>query len=303
MRRVLMALTLCLAALAAACGGNQGGDLPAVTGSPGSDPLISLPAGHPPAGLVVRTLAPGNGRVVRPSDYVLIDVAGKVWAGDRLVVDSYAARKPQALPVGAGLPAWRHLAGQRVGSRVLMVVPPRDGFGQRGNPAINVTGTDTLVFVFDILAAFPPGARASGATLPALPAQGLPRVAMSARGPLIAVPARTPPAHLISRVLIRGRGPAVTAGGTVVTQYTGVIWHTGRVFTSSWRQGGPQAFELSPGQVIPGWVRGLAGQRAGSRVLLVIPPGLGYGSAGDPPLVTGKDTLVYVVDILAAVRG
>ncbi len=67
--------------------------------------------------------------------------------------------------------------------------------------------------------------------------------------------------------------------------------------------GGPQAFELGAGQVIPGFQTGLTGQRVGSRVLLVIPPRLGYGTAGDPPLVTGKDTLVYVVDILAALLG
>jgi peptidylprolyl isomerase len=49
-----------------------------------------------------------------------------------------------------------------VGSRVLEVMPPKDGFGQHGGAAVNVTGADTLVFVFDILAAVPSGARASG---------------------------------------------------------------------------------------------------------------------------------------------
>jgi len=41
----------------------------------------------------------------------------------------------------------------------------------------------------------------------------------------------------------------------------------------------------------------------GSRVLLVIPPGLGYGKPGNPPLIRGTDTLVYVIDILAAIHG
>jgi len=39
---------------------------------------------------------------------------------------------------------------------------------------------------------------------------------------------------------------------------------------------------------------------AGSRVLLVLPPGLGYGQAGHPPDVDGHDTLIFVVDVLAA---
>ena len=65
---------------------------------------------------------------------MLFNVQGKVWAGDREVVDSYTDRQPQGLPLRSpsALPAWRQLAGQRVGSRVLMVVPPRYGFGRRG---------------------------------------------------------------------------------------------------------------------------------------------------------------------------
>ena len=43
---------------------------------------------------------------MRPDDYVLFDVAGKVWAGDRLVIDSFTSHQPQGLPLHAGLPAW-----------------------------------------------------------------------------------------------------------------------------------------------------------------------------------------------------
>jgi peptidylprolyl isomerase len=306
MRRFLAALTLCLAALAiAACGGGSSGgkaaDIPVVTGAMGGDPLISLPAARPPSTLVVRTLTRGSGPVVRPSSYVMINVEGKVWAGDRLVIDSYTNRKPQGLPLGAGLPAWRRLAGQRVGSRVLMVVPPKDGFGSRGNSSINVSGTDTLVFVFDILSAVPDNGHATGTALPYQPGAGLPRVTTSPLGPQITVPKHAaPPTRLVTHLLIRGHGPDVVAGETIVTQYTGVVWRNGREFNSSWRQGSPQAFQLAKGQVIRGWAEGLTGLPVGSRVLLVIPPKLGYGKSGNPPLVKGKDTLAYVVDILAA---
>jgi len=65
-----------------------------------------------------------------------------------------------------------------------------------------------------------------------------------------------------------------------------------------WARGFPESFLLGLGQVIPGWAHGLAGVPAGSRVFLVLPPGLGYGQAGDPPDVDGHDTLVSVADIL-----
>jgi peptidylprolyl isomerase len=302
--RWLAALLLCLAPALGACGASPASTLPTVAGGFGTDPLISLPGGQPPGGLVVRTLSQGSGPVVRPDDYVMFDVAGKVWAGDRLVIDSFTSHQPQGLPLRTGLPAWRHLAGQRVGSRVLEVVPPKDGFGPHGDAAVNVTGADTLVFVFDILGAVPAGAHASGAAVPYHPGTALPRVTSSASGPVITVPAHTaPPEHLVTDVLIRGTGPPLLTGETVVTQFTGVLWRTGKVFGSSWQHAGPQAFLLGSGQTIAGWRRGLAGQRVGSRVLLVIPPGLGYGKAGSPPTIRGTDTLVYVVDVLAALHG
>jgi len=301
--RWALALVLCLAPAVTACGSSST-TLPAVAGGFGTDPLITLPGAKPPGGLVVRTLSEGPGPVIRASDYVLFDVAAKVWTGDRLVLDTFTSHQPQGLPLSAGLPAWRHLAGQRVGSRVLEVVPPGDGFGRRGDASVNVTGTDTLVFVFDILAAVPSAGHASGTVVRGRPGAGLPQVTNSAHGPVVLVPPRAaPPRNLVTRVLIAGHGPRLVPGETVVTQFTGVLWRTRAVFDSSWRHGDPQSFVLGSSQVIAGWNRGLAGQRVGSRVLLVIPPGLGYGKAGNPPAITGTDTLVFVIDILAATHG
>jgi peptidylprolyl isomerase len=107
--RWLAALLLCLAPALGACGASPPSTLPAVAGGFGTDPLISLPASQPPASLVVRTLSQGAGPVVRPDDYVLFDVEGKVWAGDRLVIDSFTDHQPQGLPLHAGCPpggAW-----------------------------------------------------------------------------------------------------------------------------------------------------------------------------------------------------
>ena len=45
----------------------------------------------------------------------------------------------------------RALIGQKVGTRLLVVVPPDDGYGAAGNQAFGLRGTDTLVFVVDLL--------------------------------------------------------------------------------------------------------------------------------------------------------
>ncbi|MBW8872546.1 MAG: FKBP-type peptidyl-prolyl cis-trans isomerase, partial [Leifsonia sp.] len=43
------------------------------------------------------------------------------------------------------------LVGQKVGSQVIAVIPPADGYGSAGNG--DIKGTDTMVFVVDILKA------------------------------------------------------------------------------------------------------------------------------------------------------
>ncbi len=46
------------------------------------------------------------------------------------------------------------LVGQRVGSRVLLVIPAKLGYGAAGSFAAGITGSDTLVFVIDILGVY-----------------------------------------------------------------------------------------------------------------------------------------------------
>lgn len=285
-----------LAGLLVACGAGASGPTPTVTGAFGADPVIAIPNGTPSANLVVHTVIPGRGPVVGAGDYVLLNVEGKVWAGDRLVVDSFTDRQPQGLPLSQAMPAWRRLAGQRVGSRVLMIVPPRDGFGPGGNPQANIMGSDTLVFVFDVVDTMPRSQAATGRPVPYR--SGAVHVT-SARHVSVTRGA-VPPPTLTSAVLRQGTGPRIVSGDTVVVQYTGVVWRTGKVFDSSWNRGFPESFVLGAGQVVAGWEQGLGGRTVGSRILLTVPPALGYGSAGKPPDVKGSDTLVFVVDIIAA---
>src|SRR5204862_298388 len=83
--------------------------------------------------------------------------------------------------------------------------------------SVNVTGPDTLVFVFDILAAVPTAGHASGAAARYRPGAGLPQVPMSAHDPAVTVPpAAAPTKTLVSRVLIGGDGPGLVPGEPVV---------------------------------------------------------------------------------------
>lgn len=105
--------------------------------------------------------------------------------------------------------------------------------------------------------------------------------------------------QLKAQTLIEGTGATVTEKSTVTAQYTG--WVLGgdakKPFDSSWTRGSSATFNLQ--QVVKGWTQGLAGQKVGSQVLLIIPPDLGYGSTAQKN-IPANSTLVFVVDILDA---
>ncbi|MFJ8741382.1 FKBP-type peptidyl-prolyl cis-trans isomerase [Embleya sp. NPDC127516] len=101
------------------------------------------------------------------------------------------------------------------------------------------------------------------------------------------------------RVLALGSGAEVKAGQRVEVRYTGFYYADGVVFDSTWTSGSTSSFAIGVGQLIQGWDEGLVGQRVGSRVQLVIPPGKAYGAA-PPGDIRPNATLVFVVDLLAA---
>ena len=60
--------------------------------------------------------------------------------------------RPVYLLSTASVAGWDEgLVGQPVGSQVLLVIPPDKGYGAAGSPQAGISGTDTLVFVVDIL--------------------------------------------------------------------------------------------------------------------------------------------------------
>jgi len=191
------------------------------------------------------------------------------------------------------------LNGQQVGSRLLVAIPPAEAFGAEGNPQAGFGPTDTIVFFIDLVSASTPLKTATGTAVP--PKAGLPTVTVDGtKAAKIVVPKTAAPTKLIIQPLIKGAGPVVKANQTIKVHYTGVLWKDGKKFDASGDRGTPVDFPIGAGQVIPGWDKGLVGQTVGSRILLVVPPADGYGAAGKAPTIGPKDTLVFVVDILAA---
>jgi len=276
-----------------------------VSGAFGAPPKVTFPKGEAPgSNLYTKTVIKGAGPKLTTADSLVGNFALYDWRGKtaRLIGSTFSSAGP-TLFSGYLLPGLsKALIGQRAGSRVLAVIPPKYGFGSAGNPPIGVKGTDTLVFVVDMLSAI--SNKASAAGQPVSDGGGrLPAVTEPAgQAATIKIPAHAaPPKTLTIKTLVQGRGAKLVKGDYVVVQYTGVIWRTGKVFDSSWSRGQPFAFSIGEGQVIKGWDDGLLGRKVGSRVLLVIPPSDGYGSTGNPQAgIKGTDTLVFAVDVLGA---
>lgn len=99
-------------------------------------------------------------------------------------------------------------------------------------------------------------------------------------------------------IITEGTGEVAKAGDTVEVHYTGTL-RDGSTFDSSRDRGTPFSFPLGAGMVIKGWDQGVAGMRVGEKAKLTIPPSLGYGERGYPPVIPANATLVFEVELLS----
>jgi FKBP-type peptidyl-prolyl cis-trans isomerase len=183
-----------------------------------------------------------------------------------------------------------------VGSRIVGVVPAGDAFGDQGNADLGVEPGQPVVFILDLVGVVPTQAEGTSTPLPA----GFPEVEFADDGqPTVTIPDADPPAELKVATIITGAGATVAAGDSVTVQYQGINWTSGEVFDQSWGSG-PASFTTDG--VIVGFGDAMVGQTVGSRVVVIIPPDLGYGPSGgnSGAGIAADDTLVFVIDILAA---
>jgi FKBP-type peptidyl-prolyl cis-trans isomerase len=313
MRRISAALLVpLLAGLAlVGCGSSSSSDpnsAVSVSGAFGKAPDVKIPASAAGAKLDVSTAIKGTGAVVPSGDNVLANLAIYKWSGKthKLLETTFTAF-PAVVPAQIGLKGLASaIKGQKVGTRILAVLPPKYGYGTTGNTNLGVAKSDTTVWVIDLIKPFAPGASATGTTVSS-GGGALPTVKQTAgAAPVITVKkGATPPKGLVVKTLIQGTGPVIGNKDTVVAQYVASIWRTGAVFNSTWPPtpgAVPFSFAMGSNGVISGFQKGLTGVKVGSRVLISIPPSLGYGSAGQSQAgIKGTDTLVFVVDVLDAI--
>ncbi len=94
-----------------------------------------------------------------------------------------------------------------------------------------------------------------------------------------------------------GNGEVAKEGSHVRVHYTGWLT-TGKKFDSSVDAGKPFDFTIGNGEVIKGWEEGVAGMKVGGKRQLRIPPALGYGADGYPPVIPANATLIFDIQLL-----
>jgi peptidylprolyl isomerase len=247
-----------------------------VSGAFGATPTIRIPATAAPAALTQQTISQGAGATVAKGDTLIANYVGETWARKNGKVDvfdsSFTRGTPAAFVIGAGkvIAGWdKTLVGKKLGTRVLLTIPPADGYGAGGQSSAGITGTDTLVFVVDLVADYKPSASAPGTPVSKLPSTGLPKITnVAGKKPEITSTAGVKvPAKPTSTLLVAGSGPKIDAAKTLELQFVQTDLATGKNTQATWGTG-PQAISAKS---VLGIADKLIGQNIGSRVVVLLP--------------------------------
>lgn len=270
------------------------------SGAAGKEPTTTLKTPFGTSTVLTRVEKQGTGAVMKAGQLATFHYVQLSGDDGKAVFSTWTESKPERLLLGdPGLlkELTDAFIGAKVGARILLALPAQAATEATETAAATQARPATLTII-DVTAAKDLPAKATGTAVK--PPAGLPTVKLAANGaPSITVPTdATKPTKLVAQQLIKGTGPVVKKGQSLVVHYSGWTFD-GKSFDSSWDRGSPFTTTIGTGQVIPGWDTGLVGQPVGSQVLLVVPPDQGYGDTAAGSIPAGS-TLIFVVDILDA---
>ncbi len=310
-RLLLLPLALLLGATLVACGDDSGDDSSSssssgldsltIEGEVGSQPEVTFDGEVKADDVETEVVEEGDGDAVETGDSVLTHL----WIGNgyqqEKAFSTYDAETPQLFTVDDKQLSEFFIAGlegQKIGSRVAVAASAETAFGPAGNAQLGIGNKDSVVAVIDLLSEVPDGPDGKEQPAPSW-APGLQGDEEAPTG-LDFGGTPKPDGSLKSAYLIEGEGEEVQKGQTIVVNYLGQVYGGKKPFDESY-SAQPTSFQIGVGGVVKGWDQTLVGAPVGSRVIMAIPPELGYGEQGNPQAgIKGTDTLYFVVDVLAA---
>lgn len=327
--RRALALTVPVLLLAlSACGGGgretaDGLDAVDVAGGAESAPEVEWNAVMEAGDAETETLVEGDGAAVEEGDVVLVNFLLSNGFTHRTPIDSYGAddagtsitvgeeaEPQQAVDLITGVIAEHLEPGTTVGSRIALTVGGEQAFGEFQNRLgeFGIGNEDGLLLIFDVESVAldgpegqqqePPGWAPGIDTNKKDVPQGL---------DFAGTPEPAPKDALRTATYVEGEGEPIEAGDVVVADYLGQVYGADAPFDASYSRGTPLTAAIGEDvgggaiTVVEGWTEGLEGVTVGSRVVIQIPPRLGYGSQGRQEAgIGGTDTLYFLVDVLGA---
>lgn len=314
MRRRLLVLTAVSALLfgTAACGSNSDSAAAPddsiagvkVTGEQGSVPKVAIDTPLKVDSVQTQVLTPGDGSPVVEGQKALLHIYLANGTSGKKAATTYDQGAPADVTVSQDQlfkPVVDALIDQKVGSRIVIADTVKDIYGNAGATQLGLKASDSLVFVVDVMSVQPSnvldGPAGAEQTLP----KGLPEIVENGgdvTGFDFGKAPKKAPKKLQVISLIKGEGPKSTAASLVTFDYFGAVWGEKLPFDESYSKE-PVTFALGTGGLIKAWDEGLVGLTEGSRVMIVAPPEMAYGAAGNPSGGIPKNaSLVFVVDIL-----
>lgn len=243
----------------------------------------------------VKVLTQGKGPAVPKGGTVEVNYQGVNARTGKVFDESFSRGQTASFPLDQVVTGFKKgLEGQKVGSRVLVMMTGADGYdASGGQPAAGIEKGDNLIFTIDVIST--PYTKPTGKTV--APKAGLPTVKDDAKGvPTVTIPKTAAPTSLVSQPLVEGEGKKIKDSDAVTVKYRAYTWADGKLMQDNYATGAETA-ALS--QLIPAWKKGLVGKTTGSRVLVVAPPADAYGEKGWDK-IPGNATMVYVIDVLDA---
>ncbi|MEU5975404.1 FKBP-type peptidyl-prolyl cis-trans isomerase [Streptomyces sp. NPDC047315] len=118
----------------------------------GKAPSVTVPKSDAPKKLVSNYVLEGSGPVVTDKDSVIVKYDAYLWDGAKKFGSTYSTGGSETFTLSQiGVKGLKDgLIGKKIGSRVLLVIPPDQGFGEQEQQGI--PKNSTLVFALDILA-------------------------------------------------------------------------------------------------------------------------------------------------------
>ncbi len=274
-----------------------------VSGGFGEEPSVKTAEDFAADEVTAAELIVGDGDEL--ADDAVVEAKVAVFDNEgKLVQGNYEGEQTERIDLGAAQAPWlAELVGAHVGSRVGVALPVDDVVGPQGAPEAGLEPGEPMLFLVDVLdEAAPPLEGPEGESVE--PPADAPKVIEKdgkVTGLDFSDAPKNPPGKLQVIPLVEGEGAEVEEDQNLTVNYFGTVWGNGdKPFDSSFERGEPTSFPLSKGSLIDGWVQGLQGVKVGSRVMLVVPPDLGYGKAGSGDKIPGGSTLVFVIDVLGA---